>query len=76
MAKEELKSRTARVQLENGTDAQGNEQYVYVSLSRLSNSASDWDADKFLGIVQALSSCLNPTLASAQTIATYTVSVS
>lgn len=76
MATEELRTRTARISLENGTDSDGNMKYVKDNLRYLSNNASDWDADKFLNIVAAWSNCVSKTLAGAETVATYSVTKS
>lgn len=76
MATETLKSRTARMALENGTDSQGDVVLVNLSMPNMSKSASDWNADKLLNIVDALAPCLSKTVNTVESVATYTITAS
>lgn len=67
--------RTARVVLNNGTDSQGNPLTVNLTISGLSNTASDWDAAKFINILDALEPCLSKTVSDAQTVVTNSIRV-
>lgn len=74
MATEIPKTRTARLQLENGTDSEGNKKYVNLSIANI--SASGWDGDKFLAVVSKLRECLSRTASDAQTTVVYSVKAS
>lgn len=75
MATEALRTRTFRTVLDDGTDSDGKQMYVYDNFSFLGGISKDgWDADKALAIVSALESCLTRDVLSNETIATYTVS--
>ena len=74
MAVESLKKRTARIQLDDGTDGQGNQRYVYDNVSYISKDG--WDADKFLAFATAAGPCLSKEITGLETIATSSVSAS
>ena len=57
MATTTLKKVSVSIKLDNGTDAEGNQKTVSISLGNLSKDT--FDADKALAIVGALEPCLN-----------------
>lgn len=72
MAATTIKKVACRVQLENGTDAEGNIKLVSQSIGTLTKDA--FDADKALAIVAALGPCLSKTINSTETVTTSTIS--
>lgn len=74
VATETLTKRTARVALNNGTDSSGKTLVVYDNVTGLSNTASAWNASKYLAIVGALEPCLNKTVEDIQSTVVYSIS--
>lgn len=72
MAATTIKKVACRVQLENGTDAEGNIKLVSQSIGTLGKDV--FNADKALAIVQALGPCLSKTINSTETVTTSTIS--
>ena len=60
MATEAITQITATLGLNNGTDSEGNQRIVNVSLGSMSKN--DWDGDKVLAICAALEPCLDKSL--------------
>ena len=72
MASESVLKRTSQIQLDNGTDDEGKQRTVNVSLSGL--SASSWDATKYLAICNALAPCLDKEVYSTNVVNTVAIS--
>lgn len=60
MATESIQKITATMGLNNGTDSEGNQRIVNVSLGTMSKN--NWDGDKVLAICAALEPCLDKSL--------------
>jgi len=78
MATTSLKKVTARVKLENGSDAEGNMKYVNQSLGDLSESYFSTNpteaAAKLLAIKNTLAPCLSKAIGSLETVETSEIS--
>lgn len=67
-----LQTLTGRLQLDDGTDAEGNQRYKAISLGDFSENR--WDDTispaKMLTVAEALEACLTKTIAYVQIVAT------
>ena len=66
MALTALRKVSVNVKLNDGTDTQGRDKYVSVTLGNLSEE--NYDADKALAIVTALAPCLSKTVSSVEEV--------
>lgn len=63
MANEQVLSNSVSMLLNNGTDpSTGQIKTVSVSIGTLSNTVSDFNADKAIAVASAISNCLTKTL--------------
>lgn len=56
---EVMDKNVVQVRLNDGLDSHGNVKTVNLNLGSLSGSASDWDAQKAMNIIEALIPCLS-----------------
>lgn len=72
MASTTLQSLRVNLKLDNGTDAQGNQKTVSISLGNLSKN--NFDADDALSVVTALEPCLSKAVLSVEKTEVSTIS--
>ena len=72
MATSTVKKVSVSLKLDNGTDSQGNQKTVSISLGSLNKNA--FDADDVLSVVTALEPCLSKAVLSAEKIEVSTIS--
>ena len=68
---EELYSQSAAMLLNDGTTTSGAVKTIKVSIGTLSTTASTWNAQKAINIINALSPCLNRRLHAASRTVNY-----